>query len=212
MPAGSSMRTATFKAMSGDYKISDIIVSGNIVGGGNDTAVKINSDGSWGQIYYYLTEAGTGWVPDGWYKDDFGGEAVTEEDVLKIGEAFMVSSVSDFSLTFAGQVAKGTVDVIVPAGSSIIGNPTPVNVKISTIIVEGAVAGGNDTAVKINADGSWGQIYYYLTVAGTGWVPDGWYKDDYGGEAVSDSDTLEPGESMIFSAINEYTIKFPASL
>lgn len=212
MPAGSSMRTATFKAMSGDYKIADIKVSDTVGGGGNDTAQKINADGSWGQLYYYLTKAGTGWVPDGWYKDDYGGEPVTDEDVLSVGEAMIFSSVADFTVTFAGQVITGMPQVTVPSGSSIIGNPSPVSVKIGSIVVDGVAGGGNDTAQKINADGTWGTLYYYLTKSGTGWVPDGWYKDDYGGEAVSDSDTLEPGESMIFSAINEYTIKFPASL
>lgn len=213
MPNGSSMRTATFKAISGSYKISDIKVSDNVVGGGNDTIVKINADGSWGNLYYYLTEAGTGYVPDGWYKDDYGGEPVTDEDVIGIGEGVIVSSVSDFTFTFAGEVIPGKPTVDVPTGFSMIGNPTPVTVKIGDIKVsEGVVGGGNDTIVKINADGSWGNLYYYLTEAGTGYVPDGWYKDDYGGEAVTDDDTLAPGESVMFSAVNGVTLTFPKSL
>ena len=100
VPAGSSMRTATFKAISGDYKISDIKVSDTVVGGGNDMIQKINADGSWGDLYYYLTLAGTGYVEDGWYKDDYGGEAVTDSDVLAPGESVMFSAVSGLNLTF----------------------------------------------------------------------------------------------------------------
>ena len=40
VPQGSSMRTATFKAISGNYKISDIQVNG-AAGGGMDYAQKI---------------------------------------------------------------------------------------------------------------------------------------------------------------------------
>ena len=211
MPQGSSMRTATFKALSGNYKISDIKISGAL-GGGTDYAQKINVDGSWGQVYYYLTMDGTGYVEDGWYKDDFGGEAVTDDDVLATGEAFIVTAASDFTVTYAGQVISGAPTVSVPQGSSIIGNPTPVAAKLSQLTVSGALGGGTDYAQKINADGSWGQVYYYLTMDGTGYVEDGWYKDDFGGEAVTAEDTLDASESMIFTAASDFTLTFPVVL
>lgn len=211
MPQGSSMRTATFKALSGNYKISDIQVKGAL-GGGTDGAQKINADGTWGDLYYYLTMDGTGYVEDGWYKDDFGGEPVSDEDVLSVGEALIITAASDFTITCAGQVIAGVPTVSVPQGSSIIGNPTPVEVKLSAITVTGALGGGTDGAQKINADGTWGDLYYYLTMDGTGYVEDGWYKDDFGGEAVTDADTLAAGESMIFSAASDFTLNFPAVL
>ena len=211
VPAGSSMRTATFKAMSGDYKIADIKVNG-AVGGGTDMAQKINTDGSWGDMYYYLTMEGTGYVEDGWYKDDYGGEAVTDADVLTVGESIIITAASDFTLTYSGSVISGTPLVNVPQGSSIIGNPTPVSVKLSDITVLGAIGGGTDMAQKINSDGSWGDMYYYLTMEGTGYVEDGWYKDDYGGEMVSDTDILEAGDAMIFTAASDFTLSFPQVL
>ena len=213
VPAGSSMRTATFKAISGDYKISDIKVSDTVVGGGNDMIQKINADGSWGDLYYYLTLAGTGYVEDGWYKDDYGGVPVTDADVISVGEGVIVSSISDFTLTFSGEVIAGNPSIPVPSGFCMVGNPTPVTVKISSIgVSDTVVGGGNDMIQKINADGSWGDLYYYLTLAGTGYVEDGWYKDDYGGEAVTDSDVLAPGESVMFSAVSGLNLTFPAAL
>ena len=103
------------------------------LGGGTDGAQKINADGTWGDLYYYLTLDGTGYVADGWYKDDFGGEAVTDADVLAVGEALIITAASDFTITCAGQVIEGVPTVSVPQGSSIVGNPTPVEVKISDI-------------------------------------------------------------------------------
>ena len=210
-PSGSSMRTATFKAISGNYKISDIKITG-IVGGGGDLFQKLNADGTWGDAYYYLTMDGTGYVADGWYKDDYGGTPVTDEDVISIGESFIITAASDFTFTFSGEVIGGNPTVNVPAGSSIMGNPTPVDTPIAQITVNGAVGGGGDMAQKLNADGTWGDAYYYLTMDGTGYVDDGWYKDDYGGEAVGSEDVLAAGESMIFTAVSNMTLTFPKVL
>ena len=92
------MRTVTFKAIDGDYKISDLIVNG-AVGAGNDTAQKINADGSWGDVYYYFTMEGSYWLEDGWYKDS-NGTAITQEDVLEPGEGLIFSSSAGMTLTF----------------------------------------------------------------------------------------------------------------
>ena len=211
VPSGFCMRTSTFKALTGDYKISDIKVT-NCPGGGGDMVQLMNSDGTWGNAYYYLTMDGTGYVEDGWYKDDGGAEAVTDEDVIKIGQSFIVTSSSDFDFTFAGEVITGKPEVTIPAGFSIVGNPTPVEVKISGIEVIDCLGGGGDVGQKMNADGTWGDAYYYLTMDGTGYVEDGWYKDDGGAEAVTDEDILAAGDAMIFTATGEFTIKFPAAL
>lgn len=209
VPNGSSMRTSTFKAINGSYKISDIKVTG-AVGAGSDTIQKINADGSWGDLYYYFTLDGSGWLEDGWYLSD-GATPVSDTDVIGVGEAFIVTAGSDFSFTFSGEVIPGQPTVEVDVGYSIIGNPTPVPVKLSDIAVSGIVGAGGDTAQKINADGSWGELYYYFTMEGSGWLEDGWYLSD-GATPVSDTDKLEAGESMIFNTQSGATLKFPKVL
>lgn len=92
------MRTATFKAISGDYKVSDIGVVG-AAGAGGEYGQLINDDGSWGAKYYYLTED-EAFVPDGWYKDVDGSEAVTDSDVLAPAESMIFTSDSDMTFTF----------------------------------------------------------------------------------------------------------------
>ncbi len=208
VPAGSSMRTATFKAISGDYKISDIKVEG-AAGAGNEYGSLINEDGTWGNTYYYLTEDEV-LVPDGWYKDMTGDEPVTDEDVLAVGQAFIFTSDSDITFTYAGQVITQP-SYSVPAGSSIVGNPTPVTMKISDITVEGAAGAGNEYGSMINEDGTWGNTYYYLTEDEV-LVPNGWYKDMTGDEPVTDADVLAPSDSMIFTSDSDLTFTFPAVL
>ena len=207
-----SMTTPTFKAISGDYKISDIVVSGEVGGYGSEFCQKLNSDGSWGQDYYYLTEANTG-MPDGWYKDSAASEPVTDEDTVKEGEALSFSVESSFKMIFSGQVTKSEPAVEIPDGGFVMaGNPTPVEVKISDLVVVGDVGGyGNEFGQKLNSDGSWGQDYYYLTEANTG-MPDGWYKDSAASEPVTDEDVLAPGEALSISAEAGFTLKFPSAL
>ena len=97
-PQGFSMRCATFKATSGDLKISEIKVTGAI-GAGGDSVQKINADGTWGAMYYYLTMEGSGWLEDGWYQED-QMTPVTDADVLEVGEGLMVTASADLTITF----------------------------------------------------------------------------------------------------------------
>ena len=98
VPAGYSMRAATFKAISGDYKISDIGVEG--AGGvGNEYGQLVNTDGTWGNVYYFLTEDEM-FVPTGWYKDMLGDEPVTDEDVLEPAGSMFFAADSDLTVTF----------------------------------------------------------------------------------------------------------------
>ena len=212
-PAGYSMRAATFKAISGNYKISDIKVAGDGIGYGDEYGQVVNEDGTWGDTYYYLVED-SGAEADGWYKNDpTGSEPVTDEDVINIGQAFFFSSSADITLTYAGQVISGSPVVAVPAGYSMVGNPTPVTAKISSLTVDGDGIGyGDEYGQVVNPDGSWGDTYYYL-VEDSGAEANGWYKNDpTGSEPVTDEDVIGAGDSLFFSASAELTITFPSVL
>ena len=203
------MRLPTFKAISGDFKISDIKVAGAF-GAGGDSVQKVNADGSWGDMYYYLTMDGTGWLEDGWYKAD-QSTPVDDSDVIGVGEALFVSAGSDMTFTYSGEVLSGKPVVTVGIGYSMVGNPTPIQVKLSEIKVAGAFGAGGDSVQKVNADGSWGDMYYYLTMDGTGWLEDGWYKADQS-TPVDDSDVLDVGDGVFISSGSDLTLTFPAAL
>ena len=208
-PAGYSMRLPTFKAITGNFKISDIKVTGAF-GAGGDTVQKIEADGSWGALYYYMTLDGSGWLEDGWYKED-QMTPVDDTDIIGVGEALFVSAGSDMTFTYAGEVMAGKPVVQIPTGYSMVGNPTPIQIKISDIEVTGAFGAGGDTVQKIEANGSWGALYYYMTLDGSGWLEDGWYKEDQM-TPVDDADVLIVGDGLFVSASNNLTLTFPAAL
>ena len=83
--------------------------------------------------------------------------------------------------------------------------------KISQIAVEGAVGAGNEYGQLINASGTWGDMYVYLT-EDEAFVPTGWYKDISGSESVTDDDVLAPSDSMMFTSDSELTFTFPTIL
>ena len=208
-PAGYSMRVPTFKALIGSFKISDIKVTGAL-GAGSDSVQKVNADGSWGDMYCYLTMDGTGWLEDGWYKAD-QVTPVDDNDIIGVGEALFVSAASDISFTYSGEVLSGKPVVSAATGYSMVGNPTPIQIKISDIKVAGALGAGSDSIQKVNADGSWGDMYCYLTMDGTGWLEDGWYKADQV-TPVDDSDVLAVGDGLFISAASDLTLTFPSAL
>ncbi len=214
-PLGFSMRTATFRAVSGEaYKLNDIKVTGEAIGGYGDVYVqRCDAEGAWGGMYYWLTMNGAG-VEDGWYLDGMGVEPVGDDVVLNEGEGlFLTSTDSSLNLVVSGAVAKGQVPVNCPLGFAMIGNPTPVTTSLNLVTVSGEALGGyGDVYIqKCDEEGAWGGMYYWLTLNGAG-VEDGWYMDGMGVEPVSGVN-LEPGESVFVSSTDsELLFTFPAVL
>ncbi len=203
------MRVATFKAITGTYKISDIGVS-DATGLGGHSVQKVNADGTWGDLYYYMTLTGSGWLEDGWYKSD-SATPVDDADVIGEGEALFVTATSEITFTYAGQVIAGKPVVQIPAGNSMAGNPTPKQIKISGIEVTDVTELGGHSVQKVNADGTWGDLYYYMTLTGSGWLEDGWYKSD-SATPVDDTDILTAGDALFVTATSNITLTFPAAL
>ena len=84
----------------GDFKISDIQVTG--AGGYGDVSMQgMESDGSFNENhYYYLTMDGIG-VEDGWYRDIDGSDPIDETDYLAPGEAFCFHADTDVTIAFS---------------------------------------------------------------------------------------------------------------
>ncbi len=203
------MRVATFKSITGEYKISDIVVT-DPTGRGGHSVQKVKADGTWGDMYYYLTMEGSFYAEDGWYKED-QWTPVTDEDVIGKGEALFVNAASAIDLTYSGQVHVGKPDVTLPAGKSMIGNPTPKQIKISDLGVFDSTGRGGHSVQKVKADGTWGDMYYYLTMEGSFYAEDGWYKEDQW-TPVTDEDLLNEGEGLFLNASSEIKITFPMAL
>jgi hypothetical protein len=77
-----------------DVDLVNITVTGGY-GMGDINAQSIGADGVWNGEYYWLTEDNA-FVPTGWYKDAFGAEAVSADEViLAPGEALYFHSDSE---------------------------------------------------------------------------------------------------------------------
>ena len=215
-PAGSSMRTPTFKAVGGSgYDLTAIKVVGS-EGAGDVCAQTISAEGEWDGEYYYMTVDGAGVPEDGWYKDIGGGEAVEAAEVILPagGALFVDSQYNDLSLQVAGEVPVGNLELDVPAGSSQVGNALPSPVDLTAIVVAGSEGAGDVCAQSISAEGEWDGEYYYMTVDGAGVPEDGWYKDIGGDEAVEAEEViLAPGEALfVDSQYNDLVFTLPAVL
>jgi hypothetical protein len=208
------MRCPTFTAVGTEgYDLTQIKVVGGY-GMGDIVAQTIGSDGIWNGEYYWLTED-MAMVPTGWYKDGFGGEAVSAgEVVLDKGQAFALhSDYESLSLSVAGEVKKGAVELSFTVGDGMLGNALPVNADLVNVTVTGGYGMGDIVAQAIAADGTWNGEYYWLT-EDMAMVPTGWYKDGFGGEAVAaDEVVLAPGEALSFhSDYEDLTVTLPAAL
>lgn len=216
-PTGDSMRSVVFKTVGGaaGYDLSKIKVTGGY-GMGDISAQTIGSDGVWNGEYYWLTVDNGGVAVDGWYKDAFGAELVAEgEVILADGQALYVhSDYDDLSLTCAGEVAKGNVQLPFSAGDGMVGNAVPVETDLTDITVTGGYGMGDINAQAIGADGVWNGEFYWLTVDNGGVAADGWYKDAFGAEPVAaDEIVLAPGESLYFhSDYDDLGVNIPAVL
>ena len=124
----------------------------------------------------------------------------------------MTSQNVDVELAFAGEVATGTQDAPYALGDSLGGNITPVDVNIAELGVKGDILGSGDICLQVfDTDGSW-KSYYYLTLAGTFWLDDGWYKD-LDGTPVTEEDVLTPGAGFFMTSQNvDIEITFPDPL
>ena len=203
------MATPTFKVVTGgDYKLGDISVVG-AQGYGDFYGQMINADGSWGTTYYYLTEAMTG-SSDGWYSDSWGEASANDIPVPYGSGLFITSTDGAVELIVSGAVPAGKQTITVPAGFSQIGNSLPIGIPLSSVEVSGAQGYGDFYCQAINADGSWGATYYYLTENMTG-AANGWYLDTWG-ETSADV-TVQPGQAYFFtSSDGDCTITLPSVL
>ena len=223
IPAGWSIYTTTFKNVSGDSVDLNSVAFLNAsrqpyaTTGKTNTMKgkiqiqKISADGSYASSYaYFSTIAGT----DGkaWSQD--GNTAIADGVVtFADGEAFAVNNLTSASvyMQLSGEVEL-TPKNVVPAGWSLMGNSTPVDIDLTQISFLNAdglpyatsgktnVMKGKIQIQKINADGSYATSYaYFSTIAGT----DGkaWSQD--GNTAIAEGIvTLKAGEAF---AINNLT-------
>ncbi len=176
------------------YPIDNIIMEG--VADAEATVQVVNPDGTWGaQGFWYnefVEDDGTV-LPAGWMTAD-GSESVAIE--LTPGQGVFFWTNSDARAKCIGKVADD-IQMSPAQGYSMLGNATPVEVEIDSLVVED-VADAEATVQVVNADGTWGAqgFWYNEFVEDNGTVlPAGWMTAD---GSASVAIKLAPGQSVFF--------------
>ena len=183
------------------------VTDGTGVAGGDFVMVVLNQQGSADARYYYIDD-GNG--HKGWYLKASGAEAADTSVEYDIGQAFWIQGKGK-SLTSAGAV--NPLDVVYStrsAGSTAVGNATPIDLTLGKLAVVGyadpvwdedneevtdgtGVAGGDFVVVVLNYQGSADARYYYID-DGNGHK--GWYLKASGAEAADATTSIPAGQGL----------------
>ena len=166
----------------------------------------INSNGKWGDDYYWFDDD-NGADGEGWY--DLTGAEKLDSRELQIGEAFyMTSAEVDVQLQCAGQVPAKAVETTatMAMGDAMIGNPTPCNVDLADVVVNGASGYGDANIQFVGSNGKWADDYYWFD-DDNGSDGAGWY-DLTGVEKLEPENVvLAPGEAF-YAVSGEADVEF----
>ena len=192
VPTGYAMITPCFENVDGtDYAIDNFLLNG--VEDTKATVQVVNPDGSWGARGVWFNEYKPDNLPAGWFTDGTG--LVPADITLKPGQAvFFYTSETGAAAQSAGQVSKEITQDL-PAGYSMIGNASAVEVAIDEIKLVG-VEDTKATVQVVNADGSWGARGVWFNEYKPDNLPSGWFTDGTG--MTSAAITLAPGQSVFF--------------
>ena len=209
---GNVMSGACFSAVNPEgYSVQYIKPVGENVADWCHYISLMNTDGSSGDTYVYLTADG---APDGktagWY-DSNDGETFVKH-LFDAAEAFIFNSdVDGVGLQTSGLVNLEVIKVSVASGNTAIANPRAMDLNVQDIVMTGEnVADWCHYISLMNADGSSGDTYVYLTADG---APDGktagWYDSNDGETFIKN--TFAPGEGFIFNSdVDNVTVEFKA--
>ena len=194
---GYAMFTPCFANITSEaYPIDNIVMEG--VADTEATVQVVNSDGTWGAMGFWYNEYddGAGNVyPAGWMVAD-GSEPV--EIKLAPGQAVFFNTDSTNARAQCRGKVLGEIQMSPVKGYSMLGNASPVEIAIDSIVVEG-VADTEATVQVVNSDGTWGTMgfWYNKYDDGAGNVyPAGWMVAD-GSESVDIK--LAPGQAVFFN-------------
>ena len=164
--------------------------------------------------YYYSDN--TGYAPYDKIWLDEGFMPVGDIDAIKSGEAFWFKrNLGPTPLTISGQVATNDVKItLVGTGYTMVGNPFPVEIKVSDLIgdfygdLSDAEAMVFDQLMIWDRDAGYRNYYFSDN---TGYAPYDKIWLDEGFMPVGDADTIKPGEAFLFKRnIGSTTLTLPA--
>jgi len=172
-------------------------------GDGTEQIQVLDGDGLSPTSYVWLNE-NVG-MDAGWYDID------TWEPIdatIPVGNGFLMNASAEMAITTSGEVAGEATTVDVPAGFSVLGNCSPVDVDIQVMALdEGAAGDGTEQIQVLDADGLSPASYVWLNEnVGMG---AGWYDIDTWEPIVA---TVNAGEAFLFNTQAETTLTIPSAI
>ena len=175
----------------------------------------LDKDGYGTDSYVYHKGDSKGFKTDGWYKSTT--LITTENDVFfPVGTGLWFGGKSGYSLRTAGEVITATQTFNLIDGNTMIANPYPAPVKLTSFIM----GTGDDTKVTastgvmiqiLDKDGYGTDSYVYHKGDSKGFKTDGWYKSTT--LITTDNDvTFQPGDAMWFGGKAGYTVTIPSPI
>ena len=204
--SGFTLVSPTFRNVSG-IQLTLANIGGNLQA--MESVQVWDANGGTSEEYFYLDAANSFTGEAGWFAADFmtsaNGKDITD------GSSIAFQSQGSAELVFSGEVSREhTTIVSIDSGFTAIGNNTPKDIALSSLVFEGISA--MDSIQFVDADGATEAEYFYLDAANSFTGEAGWFAADF---TTSANDTkIFSGKGVLFQAANgvPVTIKIPAAL
>ena len=204
LDAGFSLSTPTFLDVGQtSMDLQNFKLGPNAAGDGTEVIQFLNEGGQNTEIWVWLN-ANMG-MEEGWY-DINTWEPITQSIVPAVGYLMNVSAPVD--MLVAGQVKTDKTTVTIPAGFSVFGNNTPVDVDIQSIkLGEAALGDGTEVIQFLDDGGQNTEIWIWLN-ANMG-MEEGWY-DINTWQPIEY--TVKAGEAFLMNVTAPVEMTIPSAL
>jgi len=187
----------------GDYDLANFKLGPDAAGDGTEVIQVLDTEGLVPATYVWLNE-NMGMDP-GWYDNDTWAPVTAK---IPAGNGFLMSANAAMAITTSGEVAGQDTVVTFPAGYSVLGNCSPVDLDIQKMTLPATAAGdGTEVIQVLDTEGLVPATYVWLN-ENMGQDP-GWYDNDTWAPITA---TVKAGEAFLFSANADTTLTIPSAI
>ena len=201
---GFSLSTPTFEDVGAEgLDLQNFKLADNAAGDGTEMIQFLDEEGQCTEMWVWLN-ANAGMEP-GWY-DNTTWAPIEKTIVPAVG--YLMNIGADVDIVISGQVKSGTTTISIPAGFSVRGNNTPVDIDLQTIKLADTAAGdGTEMIQFLDADGQCTEMWVWLN-ANAGMEP-GWYDNTTWAEIEY---TVKAGEAFLINTAAAVDMTIPSAL
>ena len=202
--SGFSLSTPTFLDVGEEsLNLQNFKLGENAAGDGTEMIQFLNEGGQCTEIWVWLN-ANAGMEP-GWYDSNTWAPI---EGAIPPAVGYLMNVSASVDMTVSGQVKDGKTTTTIPAGFSVRGNGSPVDIDLQTIKLADAAAGdGTEMIQFLDENGQCTEIWVWLN-ANAGMEP-GWYDSNTWAPIEY---TVKAGEAFLINTSADVELTIPAAL